>query len=99
MGEKRKDIDTRKSPTQHKKSKVVREPTIQALTEDDLDNIGDQVKEATDEAFEYMTRQHEERNLDMQAHIIVLSIILGDHTTCHITNRATSTSKEYNANN
>jgi hypothetical protein len=71
-GEKRKDEDTRKESTWHKKRKVVREPIVQALVEDDLDKIENQVKETTDEAFERMTKQKEERHLDMQAQIAIL---------------------------
>jgi hypothetical protein len=37
--------------------KVVREPSIQSLIEDDLDKIKYQVIQATDEAFEHMKRQ------------------------------------------
>jgi hypothetical protein len=35
----------------HKKRKASKEVAIQALTEDDLEKIGDQVKEVTEEAF------------------------------------------------
>jgi hypothetical protein len=49
------------------KHKVVKEVTIQALTEEDLEKIGDQVKEVTDDAFQCATQQHEEMNKHMQA--------------------------------
>jgi hypothetical protein len=40
---------------------------IQALTEEYLEKIGDQVKEVTDDAFQRATQQHEEMNKCMQA--------------------------------
>jgi hypothetical protein len=49
---------------------------MQSLTEDDLERIADQVKEATDESFEHATQQQEERNSDMQAQISTLRQIL-----------------------
>jgi DNA-binding protein YbaB len=55
-----------KAVPQCKKRKVLREPSVQALTEDDLEKIADQVKEATNEAFECATQQQEEMHLDMQ---------------------------------
>jgi hypothetical protein len=49
---------------------------IQALTEDDLDKIMDQVKEVTDEAFEQVVQKQEEMHSDVQAQIVALRQIL-----------------------
>ena len=51
---------------QCKKRKVVKEVAIQALTEEYLDKIGNQVKEVTDDAFQCATQQHEEMHQQMQ---------------------------------
>jgi hypothetical protein len=55
--DKRKDIDKGKSLPKRKKRKVVKDSNIQALTEDDLENIGDQVKEVKVDAFQHATQQ------------------------------------------
>jgi phosphate uptake regulator len=51
---------------QWKKRKVVKEVAIQALTEEYLDKIGNQVKEVTDDVFQCATQQHEEMHQQMQ---------------------------------
>jgi hypothetical protein len=45
---------------------------MQVLTEDYLQRIADQVKGATDEAFDHMTQQEEKRHSYMQAQIATL---------------------------
>jgi ribosomal protein S12 methylthiotransferase accessory factor YcaO len=62
----------RKSVPQRKKRKEVKEVATQALSEDDLEKIVDQVKEAIDEDFEHVTQKQEERHLDVQAQIVTL---------------------------
>jgi polyhydroxyalkanoate synthesis regulator phasin len=39
---------------------------MQALTKDDIEKIGDQVKEVIDDVFQHMTQQQEEMNRNMQ---------------------------------
>jgi hypothetical protein len=51
IGEKRKEHPKERSTHKHKKRKSFKEVAIQALTEDDLEKIRDQVKEVTEEAF------------------------------------------------
>jgi len=70
--EKRTDVDIGKETIHREKSKVVREPVIQAIKEDDLDKITDQFKEEIDESFECITKKQEERHSYMQANIVVL---------------------------
>jgi hypothetical protein len=46
--------------------KSIKEVAIQALTEEDLENIGDQVKEVIDDMFQHVTHQQEEMHRNMQ---------------------------------
>jgi hypothetical protein len=48
------------------KRKVVKEVAIQSLTKEYLENIGDQVKEVTDDTFQCTTQQQEEMNKQMK---------------------------------
>jgi hypothetical protein len=45
----------------HKKRKASKEETIQLLTRDGLENIGDQVKELTEESFMRAAKKHRKR--------------------------------------
>jgi hypothetical protein len=54
------------------KWKVIKEVAIQALTEEDLENIGDQVKEVTDDVFQRVTHQQEEMHRKMQEQMVEL---------------------------
>jgi adenine-specific DNA methylase len=70
--EKRKEVYRGTIVPQCKKRKATKETTMQVLTEDYLQRIADQVKEATDEAFDHMTQQEEKRHSYMQAQIATL---------------------------
>jgi hypothetical protein len=94
-GEKRKDVDIDKVATQRKKSKFVRERSIQALREDDLDKITDQFKESNNESFEHMGKQQEESHSDANTDCYVATIF-GDHETCNSKNRTTSENRACN---
>jgi polyhydroxyalkanoate synthesis regulator phasin len=54
----------------------VKESNIQALMEDDLEKIGDQVKEVMDDVFQCMTQQQEEMNRNMQEKMVELCQML-----------------------
>jgi hypothetical protein len=63
---KRKELEIGRSVPQWTKCKAVKEADIQALMEEYLEKIGDQVKEVTNDAFQRATQQHEEMNIHMQ---------------------------------
>jgi polyhydroxyalkanoate synthesis regulator phasin len=54
----------------------VKESNIQALTEDDLEKIGDQVKEVIDDVFQCVEQQQEEMNIKMQEKMVELCHML-----------------------
>jgi len=50
----------------------MKQAATQALWEDDLEKIVDQLKKVTKEAFERAMKKREERHLDVQAQIAAL---------------------------
>jgi len=61
-----------KSILQRNKRKTIKQVAIQVLLEDELDKILDQVKEVTEEDFDWATQKQEERHSDVQAQIATL---------------------------
>jgi hypothetical protein len=57
-------------------TKSIKEVAIQALTEEYLEKIGDQVKEVTDDAFQHATQQQEEMHKHMQEKMVELHQLL-----------------------
>jgi hypothetical protein len=71
-GEKRKEHDKGKSIHQRKKRKAFKEVPPKALTKDDREKIGDQVKEVMDEAFQHVAQKQEEIHTCVQEQIASL---------------------------
>jgi hypothetical protein len=58
------------------KAQAIKEVAIQALTEEYLEKIGDQVKEVIDDVFQHATQQQEEMNRCMQEQMVELRQLL-----------------------
>jgi hypothetical protein len=73
---KRKENYNGKSTHQCKKRKSFKEMATQALTEDDLEKIGDQVKEVTNKSFQRALQKQEEIHTYMHEQIASLHQLL-----------------------
>ena len=55
-----------------KKRKVVKEPVVHSLTEDELEKIGEQFREVVEEAQEVVFKKQDEMKTSMQEQLVAL---------------------------